>query len=504
MAPLDYDAVGLAELDPDELRQLLQFSDEFFIEYFLSEEIEPDQQVEDFHLLVFGRFTDLSVRKEVAALPREHAKTTYLRLAILKLIYFSPIQFFVYMSATHAGAASSIESIWNRVISEQGQLAFGLPEIQRERLSEGHIEFWVTAYRPNGNKYQKLIIIKALGVGQTLRGMNIHNMRPEYVACDDIEDEAAIKTPEGYAKLKHWFDNTFMRAVSRKKGRSKIAQIGNLIGLQTLLNDNITDPEWRSMRLGVLRSNGKPLWAAQWSIAEIKADLARAKRRGSLSAWFGEMMNMPYNIENALIPYEKIFFTPQRHPADGNKYKCFITIDPAISAKTSADECAIVLHTIDEIGVPQCSEYVCQIGMDPAVMSEIVLELCLKWNCWVIGCESVQLQVVLIHYFRLAFETQGLFGYDFVPIEIGQTHKTARLRTWASAVQDKEYSIPEDDWGIVQQLINFDVRKTNNKDDLIDSCSMGLYMLKYYSDMIFSNRASLTAEQVDVIQHSGI
>jgi hypothetical protein len=488
------EATTLATMEPAELRWLLATSDEFFIEYFLIDEIPEEDTVQDFHLMTFSRATDLDERRDVIALPREHAKTTYARLAWLKLIYFSPVQFFVYMGTTHTAAATSVESVWNRVIGDQAVSAFGMPKVLRERLSEGHVEFFVKAYKPDTfEPYEKLIIFKALGVGQALRGMNVHNMRPEYVTCDDIEDETAVKTEEGYQKLKHWFDNTFMRAVSRRVGRSKIFQIGNLIGFRTLLNDNITDPEWRSVRMGVLRPDGQPLWPFQWPLSAIRLDIERAKRRGGISAWFGEMMNIPYNIENALLPFEKIYFQPRRHPGDGQTYRTFITIDPAISDKQTADHCAIVLHTIDDFGLPQISEYVHQQGMTPADMARVVKDLCYRWDCRTVGVEAVQLQAVLIHYFELEFSMSSGNPVDFVPIKVGRTHKTARLQTWASAIQEHEYCLAAGDWGVSSQLIAFDVRKNNNSDDLIDACSMGMIMLQDYARLIHQNRAGATA-----------
>lgn len=490
-----HDPITLAEFDVQEILHLLRDSKEFFLEFFLADEMGPNTGVPDFHLLVFNRFTDLTCRRDVAALPREHAKTTLLRLAIVYLIYFSPVQFFIYLSSAHEMAVPSIESIWNRIVSDDAVSIFGAPEIEKERLARGHIEFYITAYDANFQPYRKLVILRALGAKQSLRGMNVHNLRPEFVACDDIETEEHTKTEEGYLKLKQWFDNTLSRAISRRPGRSKLAQIGNLIATRTLLNDNINDPDWRALRLGILRKDGTPLWPAAFTLAEIKASLESAKRRGQLTSWFGELMNMPLNMENSLIAYEEIRFTPLRHPADGTAYRTFITIDPAISKRDTADAAAIVLHTIDPAGVPQITEYVHARGLGVDGITEAVRELCLKWDCRTIGCESVQLQAVLLDYFQLAFQSDGLFGYDFVPIEVGSQWKTARLKAWCAAMIEGEYSIIESDWGVANQLITFDTRKDNNDDDLIDACSMGLYMLKNYSHLIFQDRAGRTTLQ---------
>jgi len=451
--------------------------------------------VEDFHLLVFARFVDMQVNRDVAALPRDHAKTTYLRLAFVYMILFSDIQFFVYMSSIHSAAAASLTVIWNYLHEDNVLDVFGHPQIVVNRPSEGYMEFYVDWYDAKGVKRNKLVILKAQGAMQVVRGMNIHELRPQYVGCDDIEDEAAVKTQEGYLKFLAWFDNTFMRAVSREPGKNKVAQIGNLIGLQTLLNDNLNDPDWRALRLGVVRRNGKPLWEKRFPLPVIKKELEAAKRRKQLSNWFGEMMNMPLNIENSLIAYEDIKWTRRRSPADQQTYHSFITIDPAISEKETADEAAVVLHTIDEAGVPQITEYVHYIGMTPDKMAVEVRQLCQKWNCFVVGVESVQLQRVLLYYFELEFFMAGHHAMDFVPIEVGKSFKTARLVTFAAAIVSGEYTLFENDWDFSTQMMQFDRRKTNNKDDLIDAGSMGLYMIKNYSHLIYKSRAQRLASR---------
>ena len=233
----------LAEVDVREMLGLLRGSNEAFIEFFLADEIPPELGVEDFHLLLFARFIDMSVPRDVAALPRDHAKTTYLRLAFLYVIYFTPVQFIVPMGSTHGMATASLQVVWNWLNEDHAMQIFGMPLPQIERISEGLLEFYVDWYDENLEPRRKLVILKAQGAQQAVRGMNRYGIRPQYVGCDDIEDETAVKTQDGYEKFKAWFDNTFMRAVSREKGRNKVAQIGNLVGMQTLLNDNLNDPD---------------------------------------------------------------------------------------------------------------------------------------------------------------------------------------------------------------------------------------------------------------------
>lgn len=483
-----------AEVTIPEFRQMLRASKELFIEYFLGDEL-GEHPVEDFHLLVFDRFTDLKQPRDVAALPRDHAKTTYLRLAYVYVAAFTEMEFFVPMGPTKEAASHSMMVILNYLRSPEFEDIFGPIEISIMRPSEGYIEGKMTWYDEQDEPHEKMLILKAQGAQQQVRGMNVYGLRPQYVGCDDIEGEDDVRTQEGYLKFKTWFDNTFMRAVSKEDGLNKVVQIGNLVGYQTLLNDNLLDPDWRSIRLGILRANGKPLWSTRFSLESIKKDFVAAKRRGQLGGWFGELMNMPINLATSLVNYEKIHFSPVRNPASGVEYKSFITIDPAGDSADS-DEAAIVLHTLDPLMVPQVTEYVHARGMTPAMMVEEIKKLCLRWNCYVIGCESVQLQKVFLNYFELAFQMDNMLNYEFVPIKVGRTHKTARLKVFASAIETGEWTLTEGDWDLVQQMITFDVRKENNLDDLIDAASMGQYMLDNHMIDIMKSRAG---NQVDVV-----
>ena len=137
----------LVEMDLGDIRRALRNSTEFFLEFALADEIAEDKTIPDFHILVFRRFIDFEQRRDVAALPREHAKTTLARLAFVYLTYFSETTFFVYVSSAHHIAVPSVESIWNRLTSDQFVEVFGYPEVVKERLAEGYIEFFVQAYR---------------------------------------------------------------------------------------------------------------------------------------------------------------------------------------------------------------------------------------------------------------------------------------------------------------------------------------------------------------------
>jgi hypothetical protein len=488
------------EVSSHDLRMMYRGTVELFMEHYLAEEINPEDDVQDFHILCFKRFVDLrGSKKDVIALPRGHAKTTYLRLAFVYLILYSPLQFFIYLSATHTAAAASLQVIWDYLLSDETDTVFGGPiQITKAAPGDGWYEFTILWYDAQGVSREKHVILRALGQGQTLRGMNLRRLRPQFAGVDDVEDETAVTTDAGYEKMKSWFDNTFMRAMARP--RFKVVQIGNLIAQKTLLNDNLLDPTWRSMRLGVLRADGTPLWPFLWPIQAIKEDFENAVRRGQSGAWMGEMMNLPYNIENGLITPDKITYTERRHHADGNTYHSFITVDPAISKDDSADDCAIVLHTINGFGQGQQTAYVYRRGMAPEDMFDEIVNLADMFGTIYVGVESVALQRVLLDMFKLLAQLAGRSSLQFVPIPVGRTHKTARLRAYAGLLAKGETSLPAGDADITGQLISFDTRRTNNRDDLIDACSMYQYMVDTHLQEIMDHRADAVENRI--VEHA--
>ena len=493
---LDY-----AEVDPDEYRMLLRASPTAFIEFMIPD-VLGEHPPEDFHLLTFSRFIDLTVDRDAVALPRDHAKTTYLRLAFVYLIFFSPLRFFVPMGPEKGAAAATLQVIWGYLNDDNVvALLAGPLEVTVDRQSEGHMQFYCHWWDEKGVRRKKHVILKAQGAQQAVRGMNYWGLRPQFVGCDDIENEDAVRTIEGYQKFKAWFDNVFMRAVSREAGLNKVVQIGNLVGMQTLLADNLADPDWRSMRFGILRNNGQPLWAARFSLQAIRKSFLSAQRRRQLAGWFAELMNAPLNVTNSLIAYEDIHYSPRRSPADGVSYAKFITIDPAGDGKNS-DDFAIVLHTIDPSGIPQITEYHAEQSMTPEKAADKILELCVKWDCHVVGCESVRLQKVFLNFFRLYFGVRGRMQTEFVPVDVGRAHKTARLRVFAGALACGEYTLCDGDWNFVQQLLAFDTTKETNRDDLIDAGSQGLYMLKHYNGIIEASRYRTISEPLEGAIHN--
>lgn len=80
------------------------------------------------------------------------------------------------------------------------------------------------------------VIFTAVGAGQSIRGLNYRNIRPDYIVIDDLYDEEDINNPEATAKKNEWFWGSLYpaRAKSRK---CSVHNQGTAINAEDLLEE---------------------------------------------------------------------------------------------------------------------------------------------------------------------------------------------------------------------------------------------------------------------------
>lgn len=475
----DKPQLGEYEINIAELRQLLETNHEFFIHFFLSDELTVP--IPDFHLDEFQRMVAPKIPRYCAAIPRGHAKTTLAKLACVYLILFSRYSFFVYLSASHGIAAPACRDIIAFIESENFRAVFGPVEYRIRREAEGYFEFRIPSIDKN-------VILRAQGAGQQVRGLNIGNRRPDCAFIDDFEDVETTASPTSFQHLVRWLYGTFFKALNQFG--AKIVQIGNMVAQDCILRRHIESPAWASTLYGALLDTGKPLWPDLWPIDALIADFKEYQAMGLTDVWFREMMNVPIAPDGGLIRTDEITFRPPVVP--GQPLHTFVTLDPAISKKRWGHRMCAVAHGYvyneeNGMGWWQILEYIHGRGINPVLLWPSLASLMIRWRARLCAIESIAYQDSLRYVLEDYARNEGLFTLEFVPISVPNASKTMRLAAWAGELKaDKTnlrppiYSLTRGDWGMMQQLISYDPQSERNDDDLIDAAAYGPPTIRKY------------------------
>ncbi len=461
------------QMNTVELRKALRNDPEFFIQFFLGDELTFP--VPDFHVETFTLMTSIDVLQLCFALPRDHAKTTLAKLACVWHLLFTDYQFIIYLSNVHAIAVPATNDIITFLECDNFRAAFGNVEFEVKRDGEGFYIFTISVPGVDGTLKQKLCIIKALGAGQSVRGINIKHRRPQLAVVDDLEDTDNIATEDLFMKLKRWFYGTFRKCLD-KRGH-KIIQIGNMISNKCLLKEHCESKYWFSRRMGCLLANGKPLWPDAWTVDALKENFREYVNAGMMDIWFAEMMNLPLGSGRGLIKPQDIHYRPGVN--EGEIEYGFITVDLAISDKTWAHKTAVAVH--GWVGDAwQVVELESGTGIDPIDLFWMITDMCFRWHICYVGIEAVAFQAALKKIYNWLLKANNIEGIEFVDV-FAQSRKVQRLAGWAAMIKAKEWYLTEGDYTLTTQLLEFDPKKRDgNDDDEIDACAYGPQMVDYY------------------------
>lgn len=480
--------VDTEQVDADirQLKALLRVDCEFFIDFFLHESL--DMPVPEFHKEVWSLLTDKDKQRILLAIPRDHAKTTLAKLGVIWYFLFTSHRFCVYLSNTNPIAKGACKDIIGFLESDNFKIVFG--DVKWEKQSENE-SLWIFQIQITPGKWKKCIL-RAVGQGQQMRGINIDNQRPDIAVVDDVEDNDNTESEYQQKKLDKWVFGPFLKALARRK---KIIWLGNMLSKTCLLARLSRIPKWNPVVFGALVKNIatgllEPLWPDKWSVAELKDDFTEYKDQGLVETWMCEMMNMPGHGENGFTG-DQIHYVPQPTP---DMLRCaWITVDPAFGLTADRDESSIAVHGIlKETGEPMTVAIVHGRGDENWMFREILAQA-YYWNAWVWGIEAVAAQRVLIALFYLLLAQELLNHHvEILPLMSGRGDpKIGRIRALVSLMANKLWGMFEGDFDFTNQLLEIDVRKKDQPDDIVDSVAYGPMMMEQYLVIIEAAAAGI-------------
>jgi len=476
------DAVTTESVDIDhrEIVAALRVDPEFFIEFFLAEQL--NMPVPEFHKEIWGLLTDQEKERILLAIPRDHAKTTLAKLVVVWYWLFTSHRFCVYLSNTNPIAKGACKDIIGFLESPNFVTVFG--PVRMIKSSENESLWIFDLHMPNGRV--KRCILRAIGQGQQMRGINIDNQRPDISVVDDVEDNDNTASEFQQKKLDEWMFGPFIKALAQNH---KLIWLGNMLAKTSLLARLSRKKEWNPVVFGALVKNTEskqlePLWPGRWTVAKLMANLQEYKDLGLVETWMCEMMNMPGHGENGFT-VDQIHYLPM--PTPDQCVAAWITVDPAFGLSSHNDETAIAVHVLQEDSPPMTVAVIHGRGDEHWMFNEIIAQAN-YWDAWVWGIESVAAQRVLIALFNLLLAGRQMLGQvEMIPLQAGKGDpKVSRIRSWVSLMANQEWAIPEGDFDITNQLMDFNVKRKDNKDDIVDAAAYGPMMMDTYLSLIMS------------------
>ena len=477
----------------------LEDDGEFFIEFFLAEELTSP--VPYFHHgEIWPLLTNTAMQRVLLAIPRDHAKTTLSKLAVVWYFLFTNHRFCVYLSNTNTIAKNACKDIMGYFNSPNFKAVYGNIKIVKESETDSLWRFDITM--PNGRV--KHCILRAVGTGQQMRGINIDNQRPDIAVVDDAEDLENTDSELLQKKLDRWVFGTFLKALARQR---KVIWLGNMLQKTSLLARLANRPNWNPVVFGALVKDAvtgilRPLWPQRWPLQELIEDFQEYKELGLVETWMCEMMNMPgHGVDG--FTQEQLFFQPIPGPAD--ILAAWLVLDPAFGENATNDDASWTVHVLPKDGVPMVVEHSTS-KMSENEMFDEGFRLALKWGAWVWGIEAVAAQRVLIPFFKLLLTTKLLnHNVEFIPLMAGKGDpKVARIKSWVALMAKKEYAVYEGAVEITTQALGYNMKKKSNRDDLIDSCAYGPQMLMQYEGLLTAMYQGSTFESVDPVFGTGV
>jgi hypothetical protein len=465
-----------------EIDERLRTDGEFFIEFFLSEELTSP--VPFFHYgEIWPLLTNTAMQRVLLAIPRDHAKTTLSKLAVVWYFLFTNHRFCVYLSNTNTIAKNACKDIMGYFNSSNFIATYGRIKIIKESETDSLWRFEI----PMKDGKVKHCILRAVGAGQQMRGINIDNQRPDIAVVDDVEDNENTDSELLQKKLDKWIFGPFIKALARRK---KIIWLGNMLQKTSLLARLSQRPNWNPVVFGALVKDAAsgiltPLWPERWSLDELVEDFQEYREMGLVETWMCEMMNMPgHGIDG--FTQEQINFAPV--PGPDEILAAWLVLDPAFGENATNDDSSITVHVLPKDGPPMMVEHVTGKYREHELF-EHMLRLGQNWGAWVWGIEAVAAQRVLIPFFQILLASQLMNqSVEMIPLMAGKGDpKVSRIKAFMSLMAKNEYAVYEGAVEFTTQALNYNMKKKSNRDDLLDSAAYGPQMLLQYEGLLVAS-----------------
>jgi hypothetical protein len=262
--------------------------------------------------------------------PRNHSKTT-IKCFLVPIFQalVEPWRFRHYLNVQATGEKASAVNMAIR------------NEIERNEELRELYDNQIGPFRWNESQFvlRNGTIFTSVGAGQSIRGLNYSNIRPDYIIVDDLYNEEDINNVESTLRKNAWFWGSLYPARAKTRICSLHVQ-GTAINNEDLMEKLKTQERWKSKTFRAILDWDKKvvLWPELNTMESLEAD---KEDMGSI-IFFREMMNERRDAESAIIKeswLEGWEYDPGEFDLDAEwqVLAVILGVDPSIGEKDTAD-----------------------------------------------------------------------------------------------------------------------------------------------------------------------
>ena len=418
------------------------------------------------------------------AAPRGFAKSTAITHAYtLAMVLFREARFVIIVSDSEGQAALFLNDIKKELLDNEDLRAlFDVKSFEKESETDIIVSFG------DGKSFR----IMAKGSEQKLRGLKWDKKRPDLVVCDDMENDELVMNKERREKMKRWF-NSALLPVRSDKGKIRI--VGTILHADSLLEGFMPkDYSQNTIEYGLkvyskvtsgwlaikYRAHNKDfsllLWPQKKSAEELQKIRKMYADDGQLDVYSQEYLNKPIDESNTY--FRRSDFLQETEHDKEKPLTYYITMDLAVTQKTSSDYSCFIVAGIDNEGYVYLRHLIKE-RLDSYEIGETLFSLVRAYDPAMVVCEKGMLINSIMPTIKKKMEEENLyFPFELIASTVDKVQRAQAIRLRARAGKVKTNKGAEWWPNLEDELMAF---PRGAHDDQVDALSLvGQALNKFY------------------------
>lgn len=307
-----------------------------FVSAFLIHRYDSPVPIANFHREMWADMTGESTKIARAA-PRSHAKSTAVtHTVVLAKFLFRERRYGIIVSDTEQQASQFLGDIKTELLENKDlRDLFGVKRIIKDAITDIIVEM------DDGHQFR----IQALGSEQKVRGRKWRNYRPDFIICDDLENDELVENDTRREKFRNWFFKALLPSLSKS---GQIIVVGTILHMDSVLMRLMNNKSWDSKLYKA--HNGFDdftglLWPEQWPEEDLRKIRQGYIDDGYSEGYAQEYLNDPISHSEAF--FRKEDFKPIEDEMRGANTYNYAAVDLAISDADKSAYTVIVVGGLD-------------------------------------------------------------------------------------------------------------------------------------------------------------